>query len=106
MAIYSAKIRLQSSPMNEVLKSGLSAAEVVLLTAIHGEDAVVDVALEDGVRNVSPDDAAERERLTEIYEGYVAKAFGPGNTPLPREVPGVAKPEKVRRLIPASELTA
>lgn len=43
MQHFNAKVRLGGSPMNEVLKADISAAEVQVLQALHGHDAVVDL---------------------------------------------------------------
>jgi hypothetical protein len=104
---YSAKIRLGGSVLHEVRKSGLSAAEVVLLRREHGPDAVAELTLIDD-RHVG--EAAERERLSKIYGEKKVEAvygapdmpnrmpvhlagFGPDDTP----EPVAEKPKRTRR---------
>jgi hypothetical protein len=105
---YSAKIRLGGSVLHEVRKSGLSAAEVVLLRREHGPDAVAELTLIDD-RHVG--EAAERERLSKIYgEKKVEAVYGEPDMPnrMPVHLAGFgpedkpepvveAKPKRVRR---------
>jgi hypothetical protein len=76
---YSAKIRLGGSVLHEVRKTGLSAAEVVLLRREHGPDAVMDMVLIDD-RHVS--ETVERARLAAIYgEKKVEAVYGAPDMP-------------------------
>lgn len=61
---YDFKLRLEGSVLNEVPKEGLTAAEVDMLRALHGADAVVGL-VEAG--EVSRSDAAERERVKSLF---------------------------------------
>jgi hypothetical protein len=105
---YSAKIRLGGSVLHEVRKSGLSAAEVVLLRREHGPDAITELVLTDD-RHIG--EAAERERLAKIYGEKKVEAvygapdmpnrmpvhlagFGPDDKPAE---PVAEKPKRVRR---------
>lgn len=49
MQRYKAKIRLGGSVLNEVPKEAMMAPEVLVMRAMHGEDAVVDLAAVDSV---------------------------------------------------------
>jgi hypothetical protein len=106
---YSAKIRLGGSVLHEVRKTGLSAAEVVLLRREHGADAVMDLVLTDD-RHVT--ETIERARLAAIYGEKKVEAvygapdmpnrmpvhlagFGPDDTPA--EPVAAAAPKRVRR---------
>lgn len=81
----------------------MSAAEVVLLRHLHGEDSVTGL-LEIGEKK-QMSFAAERDRLEEQYgDGIVAKVFGPrgAGAKLPREVEDITvepegEPEVVGR---------
>jgi len=95
--LYSIKLRLAGSVANEVRKSDVTAAEIEVLRAIHGADAVSDI-VETG--EVKRDSAAERQRLYARYAGpqnntaeQVAKKmtlmrniFGHDSLPLPEAV--------------------
>ena len=43
MHLYNCKVRLSGSLYNEVPKSQISAAEIIVLRTIHGSDAVADI---------------------------------------------------------------
>lgn len=64
MQTYSGTIRLSGSLYNEVSKSGMTAAEVILLRKIHGADAVVDL---EPTGEINRTDNTERRRLEDIY---------------------------------------
>jgi hypothetical protein len=94
MKIYSAKIRLSGSIMNEVRRDNLSAPEVILLRHLHGHDAVTDIVEVGGDRRAHSD---ERERLGDLYDsggekGLILTLFGPPHQELPSELPEVSKP--------------
>lgn len=81
MRIYSAKIRLAGSVLNEVRKLRLSAPEVMLLQSLHGSDSVLDIQETSDEKRKHGD---ERERLAGIYGAEaVVKIFGPALNPLP-----------------------
>ena len=95
MQYYSAKIRLGGSVLHEVRKSGLSAAEVVLLRREHGPDAVAELTLIDD-RHVG--EAAERERLSKIYgEKKVEAVYGAPDMPnrMPVHLAGFGPDDKL-----------
>lgn len=81
MQLYSAKVRLKGDLYNEVSKTALSAAEILLLQHIHGADSVVGITPtgDDPDRMIS----AERDRLSITYPKYVDKVF-PAHATLPR----------------------
>lgn len=98
MFIYNCKVRLAGSLLNEVLKTGVTAPEIMLFQAFHGNDAVVNIE-EAGVIQRSDDD--ERDRLQKLYmggsnseEGLRAKQalwmnlFGHQTNPLPTKLRG------------------
>lgn len=99
MQLYQAKVRLAGSMMNEVFKPDLSAPEIMLLRAFHGQDAVVDIK-KTRVSSAPSDD--ERERLMALYMGSAnndpeqAKnknvlwmtLFGHATAELPKKLPG------------------
>lgn len=96
MQIFDAKVRLGGSPLNEVRKRSVPAPEIMVLRAIHGPDAVVDLSLVDDT--TVPD---QWERLLRTYgrtkisrgEGQeeapvLSALFGmPGVSPLPERLP-------------------
>ena len=58
--LYSCKLRLEGSVLNEVPKNEITAAEIEMFRALHGGDAIVNI-VEVGEKTAS--DAAERERI-------------------------------------------
>jgi hypothetical protein len=92
--LYDCKVRLGGNVVNEVRKDKVTAAEVILMRAIHGDDAVIEIV---EVGEDKRSDAEERERLAAaLYDGeMLGKVFGISAIPLPREVPGVAAAKKV-----------
>lgn len=66
MQFYQAKVRLAGSLLNEVFKPDLSAPEIMLLRAFHGQDAVVDIKR---TRVSALPSESERERLMALYMG-------------------------------------
>lgn len=50
--VYSARIRLGGSIINEVLRQDLSAAEVVIMRVLHGPESVLDVKERTGKANL------------------------------------------------------
>lgn len=95
MQFYSAKIRLGGSLQNEVRRESLTAAEIGVLRAIHGDDAVLEIEAVSGSSDLN--DAGERARLTAVYgEKVVKETLGTSVHQLPKELPDVAKPRKSR----------
>ena len=96
MRFYSAKVRLAGNPYHEVLKTDLSAPEIIVLRHVHGEDAVLDIR-QTGERQV--DHIEERKRLEREYTSFtdddgntrsiVPTLFGALYSPLPLVAPGV-----------------
>lgn len=97
MKLYSCKINLKGSLLNQVIKSEVTAAEIVLLRAIHGNDAVNDIR---HTANVNRTDRAERARLAGRYtmtspkgtkrgDELVREFLGIESQPLPQEPPAV-----------------
>lgn len=94
MKLYSAKVRLKGSPLNEVVRDDLTAPEIILLRAVHGgADAVVGIVCT-GEKQVSHEE--ERDRLRGLYNTFqdegrnmVDVLFGPEFQPLPLRVPGI-----------------
>lgn len=81
MKLYSCKVRLGGSVLNEVRKTDVTKAEISILRALHGTDAVSEV-LPNG--SVARDADEERTRLESIYLGgsdttraKVAEMLGP-----------------------------
>ena len=98
MDIFSGKIRLGGSLLNEVSRINMTAPEVILLRAMHGADAVVELKRTDS-KNVKHDE--ERARLGDMYgeardhdgESYLQELFGPAHRELPTHVPGYKDPD-------------
>ncbi len=94
---YSAKIRISGSVMNEVRRPNMSAAEIMILRQLHGNDAVVDIS-ESEKADKKADHGKERERLKRRYLGQserrtklnFATMFGPEHLPLPERLPDFA----------------
>lgn len=63
-------LRLSGDVGNTVSKKGISVAEIAVLRAIHGDDAVVDIQ---PITNDKTPHKQERARLMEIYGGHVIK---------------------------------
>lgn len=124
MHIYNATIRLNGKLDNEVLKSNLTAPEVLLLRKIHGDDAVVKVedngfwddhfatstirhddGEEETIENEYDDDV-EKSRLARIYGEAIVQDSDHGIprnaidrmfgefAPLPSELPDFKKARK------------
>ena len=123
MEVYSAKIRLMGSLLNEVIKPALTAPEIYILRRLHGTDSILDIkhvgswdkffkkhektnSQGDVVQEETEyDDAIERERLAREYDGglkslgeenktSVFKMFGEEFKPLPESVSGVPLKEE------------
>lgn len=89
MQLYDAKVRLNGKVQNEVPKTGITGAEVLVLKEIHGADAVVDVT---AAAAEARSHDAERERLERVYgPKVVAKLFGAAHLDLPLRISGAAE---------------
>lgn len=97
MKLYSVKINLAGSLLNQVRKEHVTAAEIVLLRSVHGNDAVTEIK---HVANVNRSDRAERARLAKLYtktspqgvkrgDALVREFLGLESTPLPDDPPVV-----------------
>lgn len=101
--LFDCKVKLANSNDNEVRRVFVTAAEIIVLRDIHGQDSVVDIAGVDQVA-VDSDDARpegkERERLAGRYGGErIAKLFGAAHQRLPDVVPGLGEVKrKVERV--------
>lgn len=74
MQTYDAMLRLGGDLGNTLAKSALTASEVILLRAIHGSDAVVEIKPKMMDKRVHAD---ERKRLSGLYgEKIVTELFG------------------------------
>lgn len=98
MKLYSVKINLAGSLLNQVRKDHVTAAEIVLLRAVHGDDAVNEIT---HTANVNRSDRAERARLSKMYTKtspkgtkrgaeLVREFLGIESQALPDEVPEIA----------------
>lgn len=70
MQLYNCKVRLHGSLYNEVRKEAITAAEIAVLRAIHGQEGGIDAVTEiehTGRKNSDITDAWLREYLTEEY---------------------------------------
>lgn len=81
MQVYDCKVRLAGELKNEVAKFGCTAAEIMVLRHIHGQDSVV------GLRKTVMDKRPhlqERQRLDDIYGRKATTAiFGVPGAQLP-----------------------
>ena len=104
MQTYQATIRVGGSLFNEVPKAPVTAAEIEVLKAIHGDDAVLRIAPhkivdpDEAKRFADATDEEERERLRLTYGKALATRkhlntieaiLGTRGVPLPKTVPGV-----------------
>lgn len=71
MKLFDCTVRLDGSPLNEVNKTEVTAAEIAVLRALHGADAVINIkaSLDDKQKPkvVKRANIEERRRLHEIY---------------------------------------
>jgi len=115
MEIYDCKVLIGGSRMNEARKEGISAAEIVMLRHLHGDDSVLDIT-HVGTSDIS--DVEVRDMLSLTYgpgdvdttragPAILREVFGPPAIPLPRAIEGAEivetapkkiKPEKLKRL--------
>lgn len=90
MQISSATIRLAGSLNNTVRKENLTPAEIVVLQALHGQDAIIDVLHERDERRSHND---EYERLSAIYSPNTNLSTPDGERPdiMQKLFPGAVK---------------
>jgi len=74
MQFFDFKLRIGGSPLYEVMKSKVSAAEMFILGELHGSDAILSREL---VAVESFDDAELREELVARYKGVALGQGGP-----------------------------
>ena len=92
MRIYSATVRPAGDLHTEIFKENLTAAEIMVLRHLHGEDAVLKIQPM-GERNVRH--AEERARLVTEFggethgENVIRTVFGPKTVRLPTELEDV-----------------
>jgi hypothetical protein len=93
--LYSCKLRIGGSVLNEIRKSDVTAPEIDVLRKLHGADAVLEIK-ETG--EVQRSDRAERDRIEGIYasptnsvgeslakkQRMLADLFGHARNPLPK----------------------
>jgi hypothetical protein len=74
MQLYDALVRIGGSPLHEIPKQDLTAAEIICLRAIHGDDAVVQIKAR---KMGNHSHRGERDRLKGVYgDALVARVFG------------------------------
>lgn len=93
MQICSATIRLAGSVQNTVFRQDITPAEILVLQAIHGQDAVVDIV---PIEKEDRPAAKEWDRLTQAYD----RSGGPDTPDGREEVSIIAKlfPGAIKRL--------
>lgn len=119
MQLYNCTVRLNGSMLNEVVKTGVTAAEIKVLKAIHNSsEAGVDVVHRiEAAGRVDRSDEEERARLVDEYgEGIaniehiksISNILGFEGNPLPKTVPGVDSlpPPKTGRRATRADLPA
>lgn len=90
MKLFSAKVRIMGQVQDEVSKTNVTQAEIVVLKSIHGDDAVSEIKLTDEVER---DEAKERERLEMIYgDAVIGKLFGAPVARIGDDAPVAARP--------------
>lgn len=107
---YAAKIRIGGSVMNEIRKDNMSAAEVIILRQLHGNDAVLEIK----ETKDNAEDKDEREDLRIKYVGANTsvertridfnRMFGPDHVPLPKRLPEFANTQKSGKGVTPAEL--
>lgn len=70
MRQFACKVRLGGSLYNEVPKGEVTAAEIIVLRAIHGKEGVIDIKEVEPVKRTSEE---ERARLISSYGSAIAK---------------------------------
>ena len=96
MDLHSCVVKLRSGGESgiftgEVPKGDITTPEILVLKAMHGDDAVVQVKVTGQDKKRS--DAAERDRLAGFYNPRVVKRlFGESFQPLPKKLPRAEAP--------------
>lgn len=96
MKLYTCKVRLGGNVNFEVPKEeGLTAAEIMVLRAIHGTDALVDLKVKEGAV-YKGSDFALRAKMRADYncgvdpsQDLLVRIFGHDSLPLPKELPEI-----------------
>lgn len=116
MRVYSGKVRLNGDLRWEVRRDRITAPEVLVLRALHGGDAVVDLKYIDDLDD--DETRGERERLQTEYVlnpsedgNVVTKLFGPSHLSLPLKATGApeakeAEPKPASKKLRAEDLAA
>lgn len=78
MQVANCNLRLNGDINNEIFKPAVTVAEIVILRAIHGADAVVNIQ---PLRNDKREHAKELNRLKDEYGDKVFSAVFPGSYP-------------------------
>lgn len=93
--LFDCKVKLAGSNDNEVRREKVTAAEIIVLRDIHGEDSVVEIVGRDPVAADSPEartESKERDKLAQMYGAdRVANLFGATHNRLPDVVPGLGE---------------
>lgn len=112
MEIYDCKVLVGGSRNNEVRKRSVTAAEIVMLRYIHGDDSVIDLA-HVGTSDISASKVREVLALTygpgdvdttRAGPAILKEVFGPVGVALPTTVEGVALRPKPKK-IPVEQIT-
>ncbi|MEP3483313.1 MAG: hypothetical protein ABJP25_02785 [Sneathiella sp.] len=104
MQLYDGTVRLSGSVLNEVPKTEMTAAEVLLLVNIHGSGSVVRLIRRKMDKRNHSD---ERERLGKKYgERRVVALFGTNMQKLPIELEGIDSREPSDDELTDEELNA
>jgi len=91
---YDATVNIAGSPLHQVNKDRVSAAEIAVLRGLHGSDAVLIHRI---VGKFRADASRVRDHLLKTYGfGAVLRFIGNESATLPSEAPIVVIPESVR----------
>lgn len=89
MKLFSAKVRIMGQVQDEVSKTNVTQAEIVVLKSIHGDDAVGDVKPSG---EIDRHEAEERERLEMIYgDAVIGRLFGAPIARIGDDAPAAAR---------------
>lgn len=98
MQTFDCKVRIGGSVLNEVRREGITAAEMLVLRAMHGDDAVLELSRAGDNPDLAVD--GEYERLSHVYNAKIVReVFGvPFSARLPEDLPNslVGEPEDVK----------
>jgi hypothetical protein len=116
MNLYDVVVRVGGSLYNEVERLSITAPEVVMLQALHGDDSVLRIK---HVGTSDETDSMIRDRMCDFFgTGRVETArsgpelmkqyFGPKSMPLPDHIDGVThiNPQMAKEVAPIVSLTA